>query len=208
MKFAVCAAAAVIAAHVGLAQQSNLDPTTRHYVIAEAKTISVQELEQRHESKARGVFADAKAAAHRGDHKGAIKLFEKAIKIDPAFLDARNDLAVELIVSGQPDRAIEELQQLVQLDPHFTMGYTNLGVILCTEKKFSDAEAVLRRALSLEPTLPKANLLLAIALYGQGKRGTETQNALQTAAKSSPVATKLLHDWFGVSDITEANAAN
>lgn len=204
MKLALCATA-LLAVVACSAQQSDLVAPSLHYRIAEAKTISVQELQQRSQSKAAGVFQDAKLAARRGNHPRAIKLFEKALKIDPLFADARNDLAVELIISGEPQRGIEQLQESVQLSPHFLMAYTNLGAILCDTKKFPDAEAVLRRALTVDPNSVKANLLLAISLYEQNKRGTETQSALEIAAKSSPIAARLLHDWFGVSDVAEAD---
>lgn len=203
MNFALCATA-LVAAVACSAQQSDLVGSTPHYRIAEAKTISIQELQQRSQSKAAGVFHEGKLAAKRGDHARAIKLFEKAVAIDPGFTDARNDLAVELIVSGEPQRAVEQLQQVIELQPHFLMAYTNLGAILCSEKKFGDAEGVLRRALSVDPNSGKANLLLAVSLYGQNKRGTETQSALEIAAKSSPLAIRLLKEWFGLPQSTEA----
>lgn len=183
------------------AQQSLLKDFKPKYRISEAETISVHELQQRTQSKARGSFESAKLAAKAGKHAQAIKMFEKALKVDPVFADARNDLAVELVVVGDTVRAADELQKLIQLDPRFVMAYTNLGVLLCNDKKFSDAELTVRSALKMDPSSTKANLLLAIALYGQGKRGAETQNALTAAARSSPLAVKLLNDWFGVSDI-------
>ena len=202
MKLAHCAIA-LFAVTTCSAQQSNLLPWTPNYRIAEAKTISIEELQQRSQSKARGVFEDAKIAAQQGDHAHAIKLFEKVLKIDPVFSDARNDLAVELIVSGQTERAMEQLRYLMQITPHFMMAYTNLGAILCHQKKYADAEAVLRRALTVDANSPRANLLLAISLHEQGRHGAETRNALETAAKTNPVATKLLKTWYASSEIAE-----
>ncbi len=203
MKFALCAIV-LFAAMLCSAQQSDLvaSPPHAHYRIAEAPTITVEELQQRTGSKARGVFLDAKLASRQGQHAHAIKLFEKALRIDPLLADARNDLAVELIVTGETNRAIDQLRQLIQADPHFMMGYTNLAAMLCDQQKYADAEAVLRRALSVNPTSAKASLLLAIALYGEGKRGAETRDALGSAAKSIPGAGKLLKEWFDSGDET------
>jgi Flp pilus assembly protein TadD len=207
MKLAFCAIL-LCAAMLCSAQQSDLVPSRRRYLVTEAKTISVQELEHRTQSKARGAFMEAKIAAQHGDHKRAVKLFEKVLNIDPVFSDARNDLAVELIVVGDADGAVAQLQQLIQLDPHFVMGYTNLGVVLCNQKKFSAAEALMRRALSVDPNSAKANLLLGVALYAQGNRGAETRNALEAAARSNPIAVKLLKDWFAISDVADTAAPN
>ncbi len=208
MKLALCAIPLFVVATCS-AQQSGLVPSSKqHFVITEAKTISIAELQQRNQSKARGTFADAKMAARRGDHSRSITLFEKALKTDPLFSDARNDLAVELIVSGQTDRAVDQLQQLVQLDPRFLIAYTNLGVVLCNQKKFPEAEAVVRRALNIDPNSSKASLLLGLALYAQGNRGAETQSALEIAARSNPLAAKLLKQWFGVSDVADTAAPN
>jgi Flp pilus assembly protein TadD len=198
MTFTLCAIVS-FGAVLCSAQQSDLiaPGPQADYRVAEAPTITIEELQQRTVSKALGVFADAKTAARLGQHAHAIKLFEKALRIDPLLPDARNDLAVEFIVRGEPDRAVEQLRQLIQTDPHFMMAYTNLAVILCEQQKYSDAEPVLRRALSVDPKSAKASLLLAIALYGQGKRGADTRSALETAAKSNPRAVKLLKEWFG-----------
>ena len=204
MKFAACVIL-LLAVTMCSAQQSSLVSTNRRFVIKESPTITLQELQQRNQSKARGTFADAKMAARRGDHVRSIKLFEKVLQKDPLFSDARNDLAVEMIVAGETERAIDELQQVVHLNPHFLMAYTNLGVLLCNEKKFPEAESVLRRALGINPNSAKASLLLALALYGQGKRGAETQTSLEAAARSDPQAVKLLKKWFGVSDLADTS---
>ena len=202
MKFALCAIA-LFAVTPCSAQQSDLLPSQPRYRITESSTISVEELQQRTESKAKGIFADAKAAARQRDHARAVKLFQKVLKIDPAFADARNDLAVELIVCGEIDQAKDELARLTQMDPHFLMAYTNLGAILCEQKNYSEAERVLRRAVNLAPTSAKVNLLLAVALYQQGKRGSETRNAIEFAAKSNPVAGRLVKEWYSNSDLAD-----
>lgn len=207
MKFALCALLWVAVMPCS-AQQSNLVPVTPQYRVSESPTISVEELQQRSQSKARGIFTKAKEAALRGDHAGAVKLFEKTLKVDPYFADARNDMAVELIVLDEAERAVAELQQLIELQPHFVMGYTNLAAIFCDQDRYAEAEAVLRRVLSIDPNSSKANLLLGIALHEQGKRGEETQNVLEMAARSNLVASKLLKEWFGVTDVAEKDTTH
>ena len=204
LKVALCAIP-FFAIAVSSAQQQDQAPQGTPYVIAEAQTITVQELQQRSQSKALGAFHKAKLLAQQGHHAGATKAFEKALKTDPLFSDARNDLAVELLASGQEDRAVDQLQQLVQLDPGFLLGYTNLGVILCHQNRYAGAEATLRRALGVNPRSAKANFLFALALKGQGKGGTEeAHNALQSSAQSLPCASRLLKEWFGTSDVADA----
>lgn len=207
MKFALCELL-LFAMSTCAAQQAVLPAPKPSFVVTESKTISVDELQQRTQSRARNTFADAKMAAKQGDHLHAIELFDKVLKRDPLFSDARNDLAVELIVVGQTARAEDELQHAVYYDPHFLMGYTNLSVVLCNQKRFSEAEPVIRHALTLSPTSAKGNLLLAIALHGQGKQEVETRDALERAARSSAVAAKLLKSWYGNSEIANASEPN
>ncbi len=204
MKLALCAIPFFAIAAASAQQPDQLLPK-KPYVVTEAQTITIGELQQRNRTKALGAFGKAKLLARKGDHAGAIKAFEKVLTVDPLFSDARNDLAVELIVLGQEDRAVEQLQQLIQLDPSFLLGYTNLSVILCRQKHYADAEAALRRVLSINPSSAKANLLFALALQGQGKDGAETRNALE-AAKSLPLASRLLKEWFGTSDVADARS--
>ena len=186
------------------AQQSDLLAPKTHFVVTESKTLSVGELQQRNQSKARQTFSDAKLAAQKGAHLRAIKLFEKTLQRDPGFSDARNDLAVEFIVLGDLDHAVEQLEQAVH-DPRFVMAYNNLAVVFCNQKKYADTEIVARQALNISPNSAKSSLLLAMALYHQGKRGAETQSALEMAARSNPIAIKLLKDWYGISDIASAS---
>ena len=52
-----------------------------------------------------------------GDKSAARIAFGRAIEIDPASADARNDFGVFLFRSDELDRAIEELMEAVRLDP-------------------------------------------------------------------------------------------
>lgn len=201
MKFALCGYPLFVV--LCSAQQPAVQAPLQHFFINESQTISVHELQQRNQSKAHEKFIDAKLASERGDHPRAIKLFLKTLQVDPLLSDARNDLAVEFVVSGQLDRAAEQLRALMQLDPGFLMAYTNLAIVLCTQKKFPDAESVARRALGLDPNSGKANLLLAIALYAQGKRNAEIQSALEAAGRTNPKANELLKKWFGIADLAD-----
>lgn len=203
MKFALCVIPFVAIA-AAFAQQQEQTAPKRAYIVTEAQTITIQELQQRTQTKALEAFARAKKLAEKGDHPGAVKAFEKVLKTDPLLSDARNDLAVELVISGQEDRAVEQFQKVLQIDPSFVLAYTNLGVVLCHQKRYADAESTLRRAVDLNPESAKANLLLAVALKNQGKQGAETQNALQRAAKSLPIASRLMKEWFGTSDVADA----
>jgi Tfp pilus assembly protein PilF len=203
MKLALCELL-LFAATTCFAQKPDVFGSKTPIAVTESKTISVDELQQRYHSRARNTFTLAKSAAQTGDHRRALKLFSKVVRKDPYFSDARNDLAVELVVVGQLNRAVDELQQAVDNDPRFLMGFNNLGVILCTQKRFVEAEAVVRRALALSPYSAKANLLLAMALHGEGAAPAETQHALEVASRSSAVASRLLKAWFGTTDIASA----
>lgn len=53
----------------------------------------------------------------------------EAIRINPNFTDAYNNLGVVLERQGHHAQAIKNYQKVIQLDPKFLKGYFNLGII-------------------------------------------------------------------------------
>lgn len=66
-------------------------------------------------------------------------------------------------------RAEEEWKKALELEPGSTAGLNNLGMVYYLERKYPDAEAVLGQAVSLDPSLASARVLLGASLWRQGK---------------------------------------
>jgi tetratricopeptide (TPR) repeat protein len=71
--------------------------------------------------------------------------------------------AAEYLRENKPDLAIPEFKAIVALDPNNVDARGNLGVLLFFQGKYADAIPQLRKALKMNPDLPKIRALLGIA---------------------------------------------
>ena len=72
--------------------------------------------------------------------------------------------AISLMAADQNDEALALLQKVSAKEPSFAGPVINQGVILLKQKKFAEAEKVLRQALVINARNPYAHNLLGIAL--------------------------------------------
>lgn len=104
--------------------------------------------------------------------------------------------AISLMTADQNDEALTLLQKISAKEPSFAGPVVNQGVILLKQKKFADAEKVLRQALVVNARNPYAHNLLGIALREQGKF-SDARAAYETALGIDPNYAKA-HFNFGV----------
>lgn len=93
--------------------------------------------------------------------------------------------AIALMNADQDAEALPLLQQISTRTPTFSGPVINQGVILLKQKKFADAEKVLRQALAINARNPYAHNLLGIALREQGKFA-DARAAYETALGIDP----------------------
>ena len=81
----------------------------------------------------------------------AIPHFQSALRVRPAFLDARVNLGSAFLMQRKLGEAEFHLKEAVRLDPDNAGGNTNLGAALALAGRYDEAIAYLRRAVELEP---------------------------------------------------------
>jgi tetratricopeptide (TPR) repeat protein len=89
------------------------------------------------------------------DFKGAIKLYEKAIKEDPKFIEAYDNMAVCYRRLGDFKNAIENYNKSIELYPNGIMAHENLGVIYGIQKKYKEAIAEYEVVQKIDPEDPE-----------------------------------------------------
>jgi Tfp pilus assembly protein PilF len=92
-------------------------------------------------AKAEGHYYTALDLFASGDAAAAIAEFEAAITADPTFHDARHGLTRALQETGNIDRAIEEAQKIVSLDPDDVLSHTSLSILYQAKGMIAEAEA-------------------------------------------------------------------
>jgi predicted Zn-dependent protease len=105
----------------------------------------------------------------QSDPKMASNDLLQALKLTP---ETKEDtlLAAELAEeSGQPDAAEAEYRRLLATDPNSKAGTDGLAHVLMLQKKYAEAETLLRGALAKWPAAPSLTAELAGALAAQNK---------------------------------------
>jgi tetratricopeptide (TPR) repeat protein len=85
----------------------------------------------------------------RGD--AARKDFERALKMEPNYADAYNNLGAVHYQDHQLKPAIKQYQKAIALNPAFATYHSNLGTAYMERKEFDKAAAEYARALQLDP---------------------------------------------------------
>jgi Tfp pilus assembly protein PilF len=87
----------------------------------------------------------------RGEIDEAIRQFQEAVRLKPAYTDAHYNLGVALFKEGQTDEAISEYQEAIRLKPDYADFHYNLGVALFKKGLTDEAMGQYQEAVRLKP---------------------------------------------------------
>ena len=135
-----------------------------------------------------------------GRQPEAIAPFEKAIGINPNFLDARRNLVSILLRMNRADEAYRQLVEIVRLDPKDAVARSNLGVCLMMQSRLGEAVEQFETAVELNPTYVNARFYLARALAQAGRN--------QEAAAQLRRVLELKPDHAGARAMLEGQGSN
>jgi tetratricopeptide (TPR) repeat protein len=111
--------------------------------------------------------------------------FGKALKIQPDYLPAVEQLVDLDLAEKQYTAAFQQVQQLVVKNPNGALLQLLLGTTLAAEGETNQAESALSKAISLQPDSQAAYLLLA-QLYNQTGQNQKALNELQVCLAKDP----------------------
>jgi Flp pilus assembly protein TadD len=145
--------------------------------------------------RAREFFEKGLELAKKKDLQGAIEQFKLALAEHPAFMLAYNELGVQYLRLGELDKADAALVEALKLDSGAFEPLMNRGIVLVTQKKYADAEPVLRKALAVKEESPVAHYFLGQALANLGNFDAaekELRIAVETGGEQMKEAHRLL----------------
>ena len=156
-------------------------------------TINFPEAQAERLEKGLALYERGVKHAQRGDYKQAISLFKQALEIVPNHTDARRNLAMAYLESGNQEKAKDYLTEVLALDPKDAWAFVLLGNIYFKEEKKLDlAEKFYRRAFELNPNDP---LLLANygALMAEKQDTEQAEEFFERAIQANPTYPNSYH---------------
>jgi tetratricopeptide (TPR) repeat protein len=93
-----------------------------------------------------------------------------AQSLDPVSAIVTKDLALVHLYRRDLEAALEQCDQAIELNPHFSPAYWTLGVVQEHRKDFDESVAAFQRAIHLAPQAPRMQSAVARTLALAGKR--------------------------------------
>jgi len=155
-------------------------------------TVSVARLRHTVPGKAVREFDRAEQESEKGHAELSISHLKKAIHIDPAYMEAHNNLGCRYGVLGDYEHAADEFRIALQLDPSSVFAHTNVAQALYLLNRYPDAEQAARRALQLDANFIKAHYILGLILSVERNTLPEAAEHLEKSAGDFPTALLLL----------------
>jgi type IV pilus assembly protein PilF len=127
----------------------------------------------------------------------AEKNFKRSLELDPQNSETHNNYGIFLCARSRYDESIKEFMIAVKNPLYATPGiaYLNAGVCAIRKKDDKNAEAYLRQALDLQPSLKQANYHLATVYFERGDYFL-ARHYLQRAMDDVEPTAEML--WLGV----------
>ncbi|MHB8652698.1 MAG: tetratricopeptide repeat protein [Terriglobia bacterium] len=121
----------------------------------------------------------------------AIEEQDQALAVDPKSVQARINLISLYGRTGQTEKAEQNFQEAVRLNPNRADAYYDEGVLLMMQNKFPEAEQAFRQALRINPFYAEAHNNLGVLLERKGR--TEDAMAEYEAALQSQPDYRVAH---------------
>jgi tetratricopeptide (TPR) repeat protein len=153
-----------------------------------AGAVSLHQLAHQVPGKARQAYSSAQRAKAEGRLSAAVELYQRALALDPSYLEAWNNLASTYISAGDLAAAEAALGRAYTLDRHAHPVLLNLAFVQLRLGRPDQAESFARRAIQADPLAPKGPFLLGLSLAGQHKDREEAIRLLEKSASAVPRA--------------------
>ena len=151
-------------------------------------TVSLQQLQHTVPKAAQKALHRARDAVRKGRIQEALDQFQRAVTVDPGFVDAYVERGAWYTSTGELHQAVEQFRKALDLDPNYGRALSNLCLVLGKLGELEEAGRVARRALQDDPGNAGVHYVLAISLMSAPGESTEALQHFQRAASAVPMA--------------------
>jgi tetratricopeptide (TPR) repeat protein len=125
---------------------------------------------------------------HDKDAEGAVKEFQKAVNIAPAFYEAYEQEGLAYLELSKPDDAEKVVMKSIEVSQDkYAPADFDLGSMEMNKRKFADGEKIVRHGLELDPNAWLGHYELGRALYYE-KRVDDALKSAERAKQLQPNA--------------------
>ena len=128
----------------------------------------------------RGVKSD-----HEGDRDGAIRHYQKALRIEPGFYPARNNLGSDYLNQGNLAAAAVEFEHVIKNNPTDAAAYFNIANVSLLTRKYRESLEEALQGLKREPNSAFGHFVLGSACQRVGDVA-QSERALRRALELDP----------------------
>ncbi len=119
------------------------------------------------------------------DINGAIKYYEKSLRLNPDNLNAQNNLAIAYAEKGWHEKAIRKFKDVLRKDPLDSFTHNNLGHVYIRIGLYNNAIRECKKAIELNPSNSTAFIHLGLA-YEKKRNYSEALNQYNIAIEKDP----------------------
>lgn len=160
---------------------------------ADAKTIDMGMYESTKNEKALDFYRQAAEKGEAKEYKDAIKLYDKALKEDPKFVEAYDNAAVCYRKLGDFENAIKYYNKSIELYPNGVMAHQNLGLIYSIAKQYDKAVSEYEIVQKINPEDPEGYYGLINVYLAQQKY----KDAIKAATKTLEIYEATNNPYIG-----------
>jgi tetratricopeptide (TPR) repeat protein len=151
-------------------------------------TVSIAQLLHKVPNDALKVYNNALKAVRKKDDDEAIELMEKAVAIDPQFVEAQTNLGRLYLQKHEPNKILDAFGKVLKIDPRSEVAYVGSSIAFLWLNRFADAETSARQALQVNPASLPSHYFLGVSLAEQDKDEDEAVQHLNRCSEKFPDA--------------------
>ncbi|MBV8513988.1 MAG: tetratricopeptide repeat protein [Acidobacteria bacterium] len=133
-------------------------------------------------------FRRSEKCVGSGDFSCAVQHLQKALKVDPKFVEAHNNLGASFMQLQRYQDAIAEFEAAIAINSKIEAPYRNKSLSLFLLERYPEAEAAARQALQINPEHKSSRYTLGRALAAEGSASPEAERLLRDALTEFPEA--------------------
>ena len=161
-------------------------------------SVSVERLRHQPSKRALRAFLQAQKLSAASAHERAADALEKAVALDPEFIEAHGNLGVQYAFLKRYKWAADEFRRAIALDPATAQHQSNLALVLLSLGQSVEAEQWARHGVELDGANANSHYALGCVLLWRPETRPAGIQELQLAAREFPKAHWTLAEVYRV----------